>query len=113
MNSLDYAEFMLIVYVDDFLIAGRDNDPRWQQAKKKLISLYSWGKWEKRTFHLCGVRYRQYKDFSISMDQEEYTMTLNEANFQLPPDLRKQRFIEDWMGKDLNVSEQSMVHFNG
>ena len=54
------------------------------------MDLYSWGKWEKRIFHLCGIRYRQYKDFSVSMDQEEYTMSLNEANFRLPPDLNKQ-----------------------
>ena len=111
MHSLDNCVFLLYdrneliglcgVYVDDFLIAGRDNDPRWQEAKRKLINLYSWGKWEKRIFHLCGVRYRQFKDFSISMDQEEYTMSLNEANFQLPPDLKKQEIHRKLDGKGL------------
>ena len=97
MHSLDNCVFLLYdgneliglcgVYVDDFLIAGKDTDKRWQEAKKKLVNLYSWGKWEKRIFHLCGVRYRQYSDFSVSMDQEEYTKSLHEANFNLPPDL--------------------------
>ena len=72
---------------------------RWQEAKKKLVNLYSWGKWEKRISHLCEVRYRQFKDFSISMDQEEYTMSLNEANFQLPPDLKKQEIHRKLDGK--------------
>ena len=27
------------VYVDDFVIAGRETDKRWQEAKKNLISL--------------------------------------------------------------------------
>ena len=51
MHSLDNCVFLLYdrneliglcgVYVNDFLIAGRDNDPRWQEAKKKLVNLYS------------------------------------------------------------------------
>ena len=46
MHSLDNCVFLLYdrneliglcgVYVDDFLIAGRDNDPRWQDAKGNL-----------------------------------------------------------------------------
>ena len=30
------------VYVDDFIIAGRVDDPRWKKAKEELISLYNW-----------------------------------------------------------------------
>ena len=100
MRSLDNCVFLIYdkeeliglcgVYVDDFLIAGREDDKRWQQAKRKLIDLYSWGKWEKRVFHLCGVRYRQHNDFSITMDQEEYTKSLSEANFTPPSNLHKE-----------------------
>ena len=59
VHSLDNCVFLLYqkdeligicgVYVDDFLIAGKDSNPAWQEAKKKLINLYSWGQWE-RTF---------------------------------------------------------------
>ena len=35
------------------------------------------------------------------MDQEEYTMSLNEANFQLPPDLKKQEIHRRLDGKGL------------
>ena len=57
MHSLDNCVFLLYdneeliglcgVYVDDFTIAGRQDDNRWQEAKKKLVNLYTWGKWEK------------------------------------------------------------------
>ena len=68
VHSLDNCVFLLYqkdeligicgVYVDDFLIAGKDSNPVWQNAKKKLVDLYTWGKWERRTFHLCGARYK-------------------------------------------------------
>ena len=99
MHSLDNCVFLIYdqneliglcgVYVDDFLIAGREDDKRWQQAKKKLINLLSWGRWEKRMFHLCGVRYRQHNDFSVTMDQEEYTKSLTEASFMPPSNFNK------------------------
>ena len=48
------------------------------------------GKMGKRVFHLCGVRYRQHNDFSITMDQEEYTKSLNEASFTPPSNFNKE-----------------------
>ena len=101
MHSLDGCVFLkynkegkLIglcgVYVDDFLIAGDPNDKEWQVEKKKLVSLYNWGKWEKGTFNLCGVRYRQQRDGSVIMDQTEYTSALKEADdYKLPQGLSK------------------------
>ena len=100
LHSLDACTFLFYdnndgtligicgVYVDDFLIAGRKDDPRWHKAKKDLIALYKWGKWEIDTFNLCGVRYRQHKDFSITMDQEEYTKQLHKQE-HVPPNFNK------------------------
>ena len=111
MHSLDNCVFLIYVqneliglcgvYVDDFLIAGRESDKRWQQAKTKLIDLYSWGRWERRVFHLCGVRYRQHNDFSVAMDQEEYTKSLTEANFLLPSYLQKEQATRKLDGQGL------------
>ena len=50
------------VYVDDFILAGKKNDPRWKAAKASLVGLYKWGKWETNSFTLCGVRYLQKSD---------------------------------------------------
>ena len=53
------------VYVDDFLIAG-DNNKEWVSIKNKMINLYSWGKWEKTEFSLCGVQYKQHPTLNRS-----------------------------------------------
>ena len=87
--------------MDDFLIAGKDSDPASQATKTKLVDLYTWGKWERRTFHLCGVRYRQHNDYSITIDQEDYTKSLIDAGFNLPPDLKKQEVARRLDGKGL------------
>ena len=61
MHQLDQCTFMMHdgkqligiigVYVDDFLIAGDIQDPRWIQAKKALKDLYNWGKMEHDQFY--------------------------------------------------------------
>ena len=53
------------VYVDAFLIAGPENNSDWDQARQELRDLYRWGKGERDDFVLCGVRYRQYKDYTV------------------------------------------------
>ena len=42
------------VYVDDFILAGKKNDPRWKAAKASLVGLYKWGS-GKPTHLLCVV----------------------------------------------------------
>ena len=114
VHSLDNCVFLLCqkdeligicgVYPDDFPIAGKDSNPAWQEAKKKLVNLYSWGRWAKRTSHLCGVRYRQHNEYSITLDQEDYTKSLVEADFRLPPNLRKQDITRRLDGNGLRCS---------
>ena len=70
------------VYVDDFLMAGRQDDPRWQLMRKEVKKLYKFGKWEVGKFTLCGTEYEQRKDFSIKMTQKKYTEDLKP--FPLP-----------------------------
>ena len=72
------------VYVDDFIIAGKHNGQKWQIEKDRLKKLYKWGKWETDTFTLCGVRYVQKKDYSVKMDQQEFTAKLTTAEMNLP-----------------------------
>ncbi len=72
------------VYVDDFVLAGKTNDPRWRVAKENLKNLYKWGKWQTTSFTLCGVRYLQKSDYSVQMDQQEFTRQLFNADFMFP-----------------------------
>ena len=99
VHQLDQCIFMLYekgdiigtcgVYVDDFIVAGRTNDPRWRKAKEKLKGLYKWGKWERDSFTLCGVRYLQKSDYSVQMDQQDFVRKLHQADFQVPKNLHK------------------------
>ena len=59
------------VYVDDFIIAGKVNDPRWRKAKEDLKKLHKWETWESNTFTLCGVGYLQKSDYSVQMGQQD------------------------------------------
>ena len=77
------------VYVDDFIVAGKTNDPRWRKAKESLQKLYKWGKWETNSFTLCGVRYLQKSDYSVRMDQQDFTRKLFSADFNIPKNLHK------------------------
>ena len=62
---------------------------KWQAEQDKLKKLYKWGTWESDSFTLCGVRYLQKKDYSIVMDQQEFTRKLSTAEFNLPKHLYK------------------------
>ena len=53
------------VYVDDFIIAGKQNSKTWQTERDKLRKLYKWGNWETDTSTLCGVKYTQRKDIPV------------------------------------------------
>ena len=77
------------VYLDDFIIAGKVNDPRWKAAKGKLVGLYKWGKLQTSSFTLCGVRYLQTNDYSVVLDQQEFTRNIDKAEFHLPKSVHK------------------------
>ena len=47
------------------------------------------GKWDSDSFTLCGVRYHQKRDFSVQMDQQEFTRKLTTTEFNLPKNLYK------------------------
>ena len=47
------------------------------------------GKWEQHSFTLCRVRYLQKSDYSVQMDQQDFTRKLYQAEFNLPKNLHK------------------------
>ena len=47
------------------------------------------GKWNTGSFTLCGVHYQQGHDYSIRMDQRDFTQKLTKADFNLPKNLHK------------------------
>ena len=72
------------VYVDDFIIAGTPNDPKWKAAKPKLKMTLQTGKWETNPFTLYGVRYQQKNGYSVVLDQQEFTPQMSTAELHVP-----------------------------
>ena len=53
----------------------------------KVKKLYKWGKWETDTCTMCGVKYTQKKDFSVTMDHQDFVSKLSTTDFNLPRNL--------------------------
>ncbi|CAK0792341.1 unnamed protein product, partial [Prorocentrum cordatum] len=66
-------------HVDDFLLGGKETDPRWIEARKKIEERFKWEAWETDEFMQTGVRIRQMPDMSFKMDQSEYVKTIEKA----------------------------------
>ena len=60
------------IHVDAFLIGLADGalGEKWMSVIK---SLYRWGSWKISESEFAGIRVRQHRDFSITVDFEDYT----------------------------------------
>ena len=60
------------ILFDDFLIGLADGalGEKWMSEIK---SLYRWGSWKTSESEFAGIRVRQHRDFSITVDLEDYT----------------------------------------
>eukprot|EP00435_Cladocopium_sp_Y103_P019899 s669_g4.t2 len=61
------------LHVDDFLIGGQDGHEKFEAARKALEGAFRWGKWEEESFTFAGCKITQANDFTIKIDQNEYT----------------------------------------
>ena len=61
------------IHVDDFLIGGKEENMKYQKAKKALEEAYRWGKWEQTKFTFAGCQITQHQDHAIYIDQNDYT----------------------------------------
>ena len=76
---------MTLFHVDDFLLAGRPTDPRWQKAQETLHACWQWGDWEVEKFKICGVAVEQASDGTVALSQKQYIRSL------IPIELSQQR----------------------
>ena len=63
---------MIGAHVDDFLMCGREDDPRWIQILEKFHMALRWSPWETPPLVHCGVKLQQYPDHSWRLDQTEF-----------------------------------------
>ena len=59
------------MHVDDFLICGKEDHPKYIAAKAELQSKFKFGKWCEAEFDFAGCHLKQDSD-GIYVDQEEY-----------------------------------------
>ena len=63
---------IMIVHVDDFLIAGDHKDPRFLRIRAELKKLYTWQDWETWSFDQTGSQVEQLRDWSFRIGQPNY-----------------------------------------
>ena len=60
------------IHVDDFLISLADGG-KGEKWMSEIKSLYRWGSWKTSESEFAGIRLRQQRDFSITVDLEDCT----------------------------------------
>ena len=60
------------VHVGDFIIGG-DESKFFRDAEAAIRNLYRWGAWSSGTSEFSGLRVRQFKGYSITLDLYDYT----------------------------------------
>ena len=101
------------MYVDDFIIGGKPTGQKWKKEKEKIENLYNWGKRESDSFTLCGVHYRQKQDYSVTMNQQEFTTKLSTAEHSLPKNLHRLNGKDKLDATGLTTLRGINVHYNG
>ena len=81
------------LHVDDILIGGKEGDEVFEKAMDALKQSYRWGKWEDSSFDYAGCHIQQAKDFSIRIDQNDYTDRWIEE-IEIKPERSKQEKSE-------------------
>ncbi|CAK0873360.1 unnamed protein product [Prorocentrum cordatum] len=76
-------------HVDDFLLGGKETDPRWVETRKKIEERFKLKAWETDEFMQTGVQIRQLPDMSFKTDQSEYVKTIEKA--VLGPERKKNK----------------------
>lgn len=67
-------------HVDDFLLGGESNHPRWQAAMNYLFKAFSWSDWEADSFQHCGLQVIQQPSGMTILNHAEYWSTAPRLN---------------------------------
>ncbi|CAK0897474.1 unnamed protein product [Prorocentrum cordatum] len=73
LDSNNQLKGIIGVRVDDFIIGGDETTKLYGDAEKAIKDIYRWGAWTSGQAEFSGLRVRQFKDFSITLDLYDYT----------------------------------------
>ncbi|CAE7943401.1 RE2 [Symbiodinium necroappetens] len=68
---------VVVAHVDDFILAGNENDEMWLQAVRDFHSTYRWSPWECRDYPHCGVQIHEGEQETV-MSQADYCAQLKQ-----------------------------------
>ena len=60
------------LHVDDLLICGDEDHPKFKKAEAELMTTYKWGKWQTGDIDFAGCHILQFADGSLRVDQQTY-----------------------------------------
>ena len=95
------------------LILPEDRTARNGKPRKKHARNCINGEMGNGSFTLCGVRYVQKNDYSVKMDQQEFTAKLSTAEFNRPKNLHKLNGKTNWMQQVWQLSGELTDRYNG
>ena len=67
---------MLILHVDDMLIAGSWKDAIYMDWRRRIHNAFEWTPWENTHFVQCGVSIYQKGDFTSTLSQDNYSLNV-------------------------------------
>ena len=85
------------IHVDDFLLCGNEQHPKYAQAEKALMSKYKWGKWQTDEFDFAGCHIAQAKDGSVRSTRRAM---LKSGSMRYPSAVNEGSFSTSWSSRD-------------
>ena len=73
-------------HVDDFLIAGCEQDERWILALESFYGRFRFSPWECQNYNHCGIRIREEMDFSFTLDHSTFVEGIEQIDYKSRPD---------------------------
>ena len=72
---------IIAAHVDDFVIAGDEQDAEWTEIVNRFHQSYRWSPWEVVSYNHCGVMIKE-GHREIIMDQSKYCAQIDEIKFE-------------------------------
>lgn len=74
---------VILVHVDDFLLAGDDPQSRWQEAINNIRQLYTWGEWQEDHIVQRGVAIHRI-EASFKLEQTKMSVRKEDGLWDVP-----------------------------
>ncbi|CAE7315089.1 TY1B-A [Symbiodinium sp. CCMP2592] len=81
VNGVPRLIGLIAAHVDDFVIAGNEEDPDWLSVVNRFYQSYRWSPWEVVDYNHCGVVLKE-GHREVIMDQAKYCAQIDEIKYE-------------------------------